>query len=522
MSQPKRRTVRVLARRLAPVALVLVALSGCTFVGGGTPAGTPAPPTADGDPPAGVKDPAADPALARFYGQRLSWRDCGDGYECSDLTVPLDWSQPAGQTLEVAVTRLPASGDRIGSLVINPGGPGVSGIQYAQVARQAFGRDVLQHLDIVGFDPRGVGASDPVECMPDSQMDAYVAADSTPDNAAEITSIVSMARQFGDACVSNTGPLIRHVDTLSVARDMDVLRAALGERVLMYHGASYGTFLGAWYAQTFPWRVGRMVLDGAVDPALGSEAYVRGQAQGFYRALNAYIADCLDRAGCPLRGTQQQALGQVGTMLARADSVPLRTRSGRLLTQSLMATGIAQALYSEQLWPELTSSLKAALAGDGTGLLALADLYLERDAHGHYGQVLAANPAIYCLDSKESRTPQQIAVDAAQLQRMYPPLGSTAGWGALGCAEWPVKAVLSPQRLTARGAAPILVVGTVDDPATPYEWAQALASQLSSGRLLTWEGHQHTAYHQGSQCIDDAVEAYLLAGTLPPAGTRCQ
>jgi hypothetical protein len=264
-----------------------------------------------------------------------------------------------------------------------------------------------------------------------------------------------------------------------------------------------------------------MVLDGAVDPSLNSEQYVRGQAQGFNRALRAYLSDCLDNSGCPFRGTQQQALDEVGQMVDSADSRPLRTSSSRLLTQSLMTTGIAQGLYSVQLWPQLTSALKAALAGDGTGLLALSDLYLERDRQGHYGQVIDANPAIYCLDSPETRTPAQIAADAAQLQRLYPPLGSTAGWGALGCAEWPVKAVLAPQRLTAPGAAPILVIGTVDDPATPYEWAKGLASQLSSGRLLTWEGHQHTAYHQGSRCIDDAVEAYLLAGTLPPVGTRC-
>jgi pimeloyl-ACP methyl ester carboxylesterase len=519
MSPPTHRLVAVLAGRLAPVAVAIVALAGCTFVGGSDV--TPSPP-ATTTPAAGLEDPADDPASARFYAQRLAWRDCGGDFQCSSLTVPLDWVQPAGQTIDIAVNRLPAEGDRIGSLVINPGGPGVSGIQFARYARQAFGRDILQHLDIVGFDPRGVGQSDPVECLPDSQLDAYVASDATPDDPGEVSSAVAQVRRFGAACVRNTGPLIRHVDTLSAARDMDVLRAALGESALIYHGASYGTFLGAWYAQTFPWRVGRMVLDGAVDPSLNSAQYVRGQAQGFNRALRAYLADCLASSGCPLRGTGQQALDEVGQMVDSADSAPLRTSSSRLLTQSLMATGIAQGLYSVQLWPQLTAGLKAALAGDGTGLLALSDLYLERDRRGHYGQVLAANPAIYCLDSPEPRTPAEIAADAAQLQRLYPPLGSTAGWGALGCAEWPVKAVLTPQRLTAPGAAPILVVGTVDDPATPYEWAKGLASQLSSGRLLTWEGHQHTAYHQGSRCIDDAVEAYLLAGTLPPAGTRCR
>jgi hypothetical protein len=266
-----------------------------------------------------------------------------------------------------------------------------------------------------------------------------------------------------------------------------------------------------------------MVLDGAVDPSISSQQYVDGQAAGFYNTLTAYVKDCQQQSGCPLRGSTAQGVAEVGTMVQRDDTNPLRTDdSRRPLTQALMLTGIAQALYAEQLWPALTQGLKQAMNGQGTVLLALADEYLERDAKGHYGQTIAANPAIFCLDAPETRTPQQIEADAARLGTKYGPLGASIAWGALTCSQWPLKAVVPRQKLAAAGAKPILVVGTTGDPATPYQWAVGLASQLKSGRLLTWEGTEHTAYHQGSTCIDSKVETYLLNGTLPAAGTRCK
>jgi pimeloyl-ACP methyl ester carboxylesterase len=479
------------------------------------------PPSASGAP-AGVTDPATEPSLATYYQQKVTWKGCDDGFTCMRYKVPLDWAKPAAATIEIAVNKLPAEGDKIGSMVVNPGGPGVSGMDYAKVARQAFGQDLLRSYDIVGFDPRGVGASDPVSCLPDSQLDAFEAEDATPDTPAELASSVAETKRFAAACVKNSGPLLAHMDTLSTVKDMDVLRALLGDDVLSYHGASYGTYIGAWYAQTFPWRVGRMVLDGAIDPSLTSQQYVAGQAEGFSRALKAYVQDCESGSDCPLRGSVEDGVNQIGTLVARADSQPLKTSDPkRALTQSLMVTGIAQALYVEQYWPTLTNGLTDAKQGDGETLLRLADAYLERDSKGHYSQIISANPATFCLDVPETRTPQQIATAAAAIQQQFPPLGGSIAWGALSCSQWPLKAVMPRQKLTAVGAAPILVLGTVDDPATPYEWAQALASQLSSGRLLTWEGSEHTAYHQGSSCIDTKVESYMLTGALPAVGTRC-
>jgi pimeloyl-ACP methyl ester carboxylesterase len=515
------------SRRPAVLALILFlvfGLAACTFPTSGNGSGgkTSQLPTG-ATAPAGVTDPATDPALATYYEQKVDWTDCDGEFQCAKVRMPLDWDKPAEKSIEIAIIRLPAGGDKLGSLLVNPGGPGVSGINYAKYARQAFGEALLRNYDIVGFDPRGVGASDPISCLPDSQLDAYVAADTTPDDPTELAGSVSDLKRFAEACEQNTGPLLGKVDTLSTVRDLDVLRSVLGDDVLSYQGASYGTYIGAWYAQTFPWRVGRMVLDGAVDPSLTSKQYVAGQAEGFSRALKAYVEDCQSRSDCPLRGSLQDGLDQIGTLVERADASPVKTEDPqRPLTQSLMITGIAQALYASQLWPQLTKGITNALAGNGKELLALADLYLERDAKGHFGQTISANPAIFCLDVPEKRTAAQIGADAAELQRKFPPLGGAIGWAALTCSQWPIKSVMPRQKVTAEGAAPILVLGTVDDPATPYEWAQGLSSQLSSARLLTWEGTVHTAYNQGSDCIDDKVESYLLTGAVPAEGTRCK
>lgn len=508
---------------VATAVAVVLALAGCAFPGGEEegPDVDPSRVPSAGQPPAGVTDPATQPALAPFYKQSLAWRDCGEGSECASLTLPLDWNRPTGETIKMAVLRQRASSDRLGSIVINPGGPGVSGIEYAKQAQDAFGRKVTQHYDVVGFDPRGVGQSSPVKCLGDGAMEEYLSAEGSPDSPAELDAAVAGQRDFAAACEQNSGELLRHVDTVSVAKDLDVLRAALAEGRLTYYGASYGTYIGAWYAQTFPWRVGRLVLDGAVDPSLTSAEYVEGQAEGFSRALRAFVEDCQSERGCPLRGSLQDGLNQIGLLVDAADEAPLSTDSDRELTQSLMVTAIAMGLYSTNFWPQLTIGLDQALDGDGTGLLLLADAYYERDDAGRYAQTWAANPAIYCLDVAETRTPAEISAAAADLERRFPPLGGYLGWGALGCSQWPIKAVVPRQELSAAGAAPILVLGTVDDPATPYEWAQALASQLSSARLVTWEGSVHTAYRRGSACVDTAVEAYLIAGTLPADGLRC-
>ncbi|HVN13930.1 MAG TPA: alpha/beta hydrolase [Kineosporiaceae bacterium] len=511
------RTGAVVAALLA----LLLPATACSSSLGWDDIGDPTPVADGGVAPAGRTDPAAQPALARFYGQRVAWTDCDGGFQCAKVTVPVDWAHPDAATLQLAVLRRPATGQRLGSLLINPGGPGVGGASWVREAAGTFGGALRSSYDLVGWDPRGTGDSAPVHCLDDSQLGAYYAGDMTPDNGAEVQQFVESQRAFARACQAHTGTILAHVDTVSTARDMDVLRAALGDRVLTYYGASYGTYLGAWYAQEFPWRVGRMVLDGAVDPSLTSEQYAQGQALGFTRAVRAYLKDCLSQDGCPFRGTVDDAMSQLQGLLARADTAPLPTSGGRQLTQSLMATGLAQGMYAQALWPTVTQGITQAMRGDGSQLLALSDQYTDRDSHGRYGEDLTAYSPIYCLDHAPSGTVDQVLARARVFGASYPPLGDFIATGDVQCVVWPLRAVVPAQRLTARGAAPIVVIGTTDDPATPYEWAKSLASQLSSARLLTRTGQGHAAYRQGNPCIDRAVDRYLVQGTLPAAAQVC-
>jgi pimeloyl-ACP methyl ester carboxylesterase len=491
-------------------------LSGCS--GSGPDRAVPLPEVTD----APATDPTRDPALADFYQQSVDWKDCDDVFECARVTVPVDWEEPSGETITLAVKRLPAEGKKIGSLLINPGGPGVSGVEFAEDADSVFGKDIQRSFDIVGWDPRGIEGSAPVECMNDRQLEEYLAEESSPDTPDEEAAVVEAAKEFGQECERNTGPILEHVDTASTARDMDVLRAVLGDDRLSYYGGSYGTYLGAWYAELFPWRVGRMVLDGAVDPSLTTLESTKGQAEGFQRALLAYMENCRSDSTCPLKGDDDQMMDTLSRLVEQADAHPLATSDpDRPLTQSLLVTGFAMALYAEFYWDTLDDALTEALEGNGTTFLSLADYYNRRNVNGSYGQLIAANAAIYCLDHPVDVDIDQVDDFAQALGEEYPPFGETFGWGVLGCAEWPVPAVLQPQELTAEGADPILVIGTTGDPATPYENAQEMTRQLSSGVLLTLEGEGHTAYAQGEDCIDDAVETYLLTGDVPEEGTVC-
>ena len=494
-------------------------MAGCTPFGWGDGSSSSVGPVAPATSPPAT-DPASSAALARFYGQKPTWIDCGAGFSCAKVSVPLDWAEPAGPSIHLAMIRKPATGERRGSLFVNPGGPGASGVGFLRQAVTEFAT-VGAGFDLVSWDPRGIGASDPVQCLPNSALDAYYAVDLTPDTAAERETAISETKTYISACQANTGALLRHLDTISTAKDMDVLRAVVGDSAFTYLGGSYGSYLGAWYAQLFPWRVGRLVLDGAVDPSLTSAQYGEGQAQGFSRAVQSYVDDCLRQSGCPLRGTRDEAYAQLDHLMTRADSIPLRTGGSRQLTQALLITGLLDGMYSRQLWPVVTKALTAAFTGDGSVMLALADQYLERGADGTYGQTLQVTGPIYCLDHGDTRSVDAIAADAVRLKKAYPPFGDVLGWGALGCALWPYPQVVPTQKLTAVGAAPILVVGTTHDPATPYEWAQGLATQLSSGRLLTRRGEGHTGYKQGSTCTDSVIEKYLLDGVVPAADVTC-
>lgn len=462
--------------------------------------------------------------LARFYDQRLSWSDCRRGFECARLLVPIDYGAPRGRPIKIAVVRLPAQdGDPRGSVILNPGGPGASGVDYARAAESVVSQAVRKRYDVVGFDPRGVARSAPIDCVSDRRLDVLVALDGSPDDEAEERAVDDQWRSLGAGCESNRPALTAHMGTRDVARDLDVLRVALGDPRLTYIGKSYGTYLGTTYAEMFPRKVGRMVLDGQVDPAASSSQLAAGQAAGFQRAFRSFLTDCVRRSSCPLDGDVDAAQAQVGALLDRVDATPLKAEPGRPVTQGLAVLGVAAALYDQRSWPLLRQALGEAKRGRGDMFLSLADFYSDRGPNGHYTtNSVEALYAVNCLDRPEATDLAEFRSEAAKLAASSPVFGAYIAWGGLPCATWPVPAQGSPHPVAAAGAAPILVVGTTRDPATPYAASVAVAGQLESGRLLTYVGDGHTAYRRGSACIDQTVDRYLLDGQLPPAGTRCR
>lgn len=517
-----KRLLRIPAIAIAVTGLLL---SACTSEGGGhkAAASSPAPATSSLSPL-----PSASPAdLASYYGQKLAWHDCGvPGFQCATMKVPLDYAHPvAADDLKLAVARKKAAGPgkRLGSLLVNPGGPGGSAIDYLQYAALGFPAPVTSRYDMAAVDPRGVARSEPVECLSDPKMDAFTAVDTTPDDSAEITRITTADREFAAGCKQRSAKILGHVSTVDSARDMDVLRALLGDQKLTYVGKSYGTFLGATYAGLFPQRVGRLVLDGAMDPSVGSLESSRAQAGGFEVAFKAFAEDCVKRKDCPLGTTSSEDAGKhLDAFFAALDAKPLPTGGSRPLTESLGTTGVIAAMYDEGAWPTLRGALASANKGDGAPLLKLSDSYYERDDQGKYSNLMYANAAVNCLDLPPAlSSPADVQRALASFKAASPHFGTTLAWSSLICGYWPLKATGHAERITAPGAAPILVVGTIRDPATPYAWAVSLASQLSSGHLLTYDGDGHTAYARGSDCIDTAVNAYLLAGTVPPKDQKC-
>ena len=465
---------------------------------------------------------APDPGLERFYSQELDWSSCGDN-QCATLTVPLDYAHPDGDTIDLAVLKVPAAGDRIGSLVVNPGGPGAPGTDYAASASSVFRQPILDAYDVVGFDPRGTGSSDPVDCLSDSELDAYVAEDPDPDTPAEVSDYVRNLDALGRGWVDRSGALASHVTTVEAARDMDVLRAALGQSELDYFGASYGTKLGATYADLFPERVGRMVLDGAVDLSIGPRQLSLEQAAGFETALRAYVQDCVDQGDCYLGDTLQEGLTRIKTFLDQVDAQPLKTDDpDRDLQVGNAFYGVVLPLYNRDYWTYLDQALQAGFDGDGSLLLRLSDVYNSRDQDGSYtDNSTEANYAINCLDEPWSIPASQVPANLPDFEKASPTFGEVFAWGLTTCGGMQAKATEEAPTIDAKGAAPIVVVGTTRDPATPYQWAQHLAAQLDSGVLVSRDGDGHTGYNSGNRCVDTAVEDYLVDGTVPDDGLRC-
>lgn len=505
--------------------VLLLAVTGCGILENDEPKTLP-PPTLSPSPLPSQTSESPSPAtagLGRFYDQQVSWSECRDGAECATVIVPLDYDDPAGETIELSLLRVRAESrrQRVGSLVVNPGGPGVSGVDYAAQSASYFGSELRQAFDIVGFDPRGVGGSTPLDCLSDARLDAFVASDPDPDTAAEVQRSDRMLRELGAGCVERSGALAGHVSTVEAARDVDIIRALLRERRLTWFGASYGTFLGATYAELFPKKVGRMVLDGALDPSLSGRETSLVQARGFETALRSYVGRCVEDGGCFLGDTVDQGVRRIRAFLDQVDRSPIETAGPRRLTVGNAVLGIWAPLYEAGYWSFLDTALKAAFAGNGTPLLALSDAYTSRGPTGYAGNTLEALYAVNCLDHPGSTPSAQIATELPAFEEASPTFGGVFAYSLSSCSHWPVAAAQEQPAIDAAGAAPIMVVGTSRDPATPLEWAESLADQLESGVLVRRDGDGHTGYLAGNDCVDDAVEAYLVSGTVPAGDLDC-
>lgn len=503
---------RLLRRVVAALAVTAVVLTGCAPAKHQVSAPTPAPSVAEAD----------HGDLASFYGQQLEWSTCDEG-QCAKVRVPLDYDDPAGTTIQLALARHKAPGTPLGSLLVNPGGPGASGVDFLGGFVGEATDDLLKNFDIVSFDPRGVQRSSPVRCVDDAEMDRITAIDPPDGSDESLQDAIDESAKFSKECVNTSGEVPAHIDTVSAAKDLDIMRSALGDASLYYLGFSYGTKLGATYAALFPQQAGRLVLDGALDPTLTDGDVEEGQAGGFEKALRAYVADCQAGSKCPLSGSVDDGMQQIGDLLDRARKQPLQTTDGRPLTQALAFTGIALTLYSQSYWSALTDGLNAAIhEGDGTLLLSYSDAYYDRGADGTYTtNSTEAFRSITCLDERSDPDFDAMRTQAKQISKVAPTVGQFFSYGGTTCADWAVPEVGGLKDYSAQGAPPIVVVGTTNDPATPYAWAEKLATTLSSGVLLTYEGEGHTAYRSSNTCIANAVDSYLIGGTVPADGTRC-
>nr|WP_205863761.1 alpha/beta hydrolase [Planosporangium mesophilum] len=462
----------------------------------------------------------------------VNWRPCPDTartalgrtpdnvtYECGKLNVPQDWANPnGGKQFGIALMRARATHqtNRIGSLVVNPGGPGGSGVDLAAYLSVGLPADVTQRFDIVGFDPRGVGASDRVKCFSDADLDASFGADPDPVAQADFDKAVALSRKMAQSCGTRYGDTLPLFSTEQAARDMDAIRAALGEPKLTYLGYSYGTLLGAVYAQLFPTHVRALVLDGAIDPTLDSVASAEGQAKGFERAFDNFSAWCRSNASkCPIA---PDARATVTSAMDSARRTPVTGSGGRAATAGWIQTAVVASLYSQEQWPQLATALDNLRKGNATGIFRLADSYAERDARGRYSNLFDANAAVNCADDANTPAVDKLRTLQSEWRQKYPLFGPSSALNLL-CAQWPGKRDPYPAG-AAKGAPPILVVGTTGDPATPYEQTPKLAETLGSGVVLTWQGEGHTAYPQ-TRCISSAVNRYLTDLTVPAKGTSC-
>ncbi len=451
----------------------------------------------------------------------LEWEPCfGGSAECAALEVPLDDTVPDGPTIDVALSRVPARDPerRIGSLLVNPGGPGAPGADFAASIAGVLPEELQDRFDIVGFDPRGTGDTIPVACS--DELDPLYATDWDPDTDEERAALEAANRDFVASCVRESGDVLPYVSSERTVRDMDRIRAALGDERLTYLGFSYGSYLGARYAEAFPDRVRALVLDGAVDPALDATALQVQQSRGFERSLELFLADCAETGDCAFADGREPAKAY-DRLRAAIDEAPVDAADGRVLNQTLFDIGVSNLLYSgEEGWSTLDAALAAAADGDGAELVQWADDYTGRQGDGTYDTLQAAFSAIGCVDGPSVGDAATLREIEAAAEEVAPRVGASIVNNSMACAFWPIAAA-PPAPVSAPDAPPILVLGTRDDPATPVAWARNLAEQLESSALVTVGGSRHTSFAVGNECVDRIVVRYLIDEQTPRRTKRC-
>ncbi len=511
-------------RRTLALTLVPVMLWACGTVPPEPSVGVPsAGPGSPGTSQSSAQPEASPAAPAQPAVRPVGWSDCGRGFECGQVLVPRDYAAVGGPALIISVLRLPALDRtrRVGSLVVNPGGPGASGVDFVRrLGNIVFDERIRSRFDIVGFDPRGVNRSSEVRCVDD--LDHFLAVDSTPDTSAELATLLDGERAFAEGCQRRNPELLPFLGTENVARDLDVLRQALGDARLTYIGFSYGTLIGALYAQMFPDRIRALVLDGAVDPSLDLAALSEGQAVGFEGALRRFLADCARQRSCLFHhgGKPGPAFDRLMRHIEARSLPATRLGDSRRVGPGYAWSGIAGALYSRDSWPVLAAGLALAEAGDGSLFLLLADPLNGRNSDGGYSNLIDAHRAVVCLDFPAPRDPAAYQAWAKAWVRKAPHFGALLAFSDVGCAYWPIAPTRQPAPVSAPGAPPIVVIGSSGDPATPYHWSVALSRQLSSAILITRRGEGHTGY-AASTCVEKAANAYLMDLTVPKAGLAC-
>lgn len=526
-AQPGRPRRRAQLARLVAAAATLTSVASCTAVttGAGTPATHSASATASPTTPAAVPTvdfsdcskliDASAAGIAADRAKNLT-------FSCGKAAVPRNYANPTGAKISLFILKVhdkTKTGQK--PLFVNPGGPGGSGVLTAVSLAGTVSQNLLNSFDIVGFDPRGVGLSSPLSCIPSSTLDQLFAANPDVRTPTGLQQAETMYQGIAAGCVAKYGRSLADYNTVETAQDMDLLRQALGNQPLNYLGFSYGTRLGAVYASMYPKTIRTAVFDGAVDPVASDLTNAENQLKGFEQAFDQFAADCATKPQCNVIGPARPA---VMALLATANTtggIPSsNTADPRRATSGLILTAVASALYDQASWPDLAAAILAAQKGDSKELLALADQYTQRDSHGKYTNIWDANTAISCNDARQTFSGPQVQQIATDWASKYPMFGLNFAASLLQCTGWPPSGHPVPTDVNASGSKPLLVVGTLHDPATPYAGAVTLASALGTGELLSWDGEGHTAYGK-SPCIDNAVNAYLISDTLPPPNTTC-